>query len=230
MCSSDLPYQKKLYEKIRQEVIEKQAEFAKSGNPLSQLLKLRQVNGSPELIDNTLEINDKYLNKNAKIQRALELIDDIITTDEKVVIFSNFLQPLRVLFQLVNKKYKTCVYTGTMDQAEREKHKYIFCHNPSYKILLGTIGALGTAHTLTAARNIIMLDEPWNRATLEQAEDRCHRPGTTDTVNIYSLITMGTIDEKVHDIIYTKGGTADFIVDNQLDFKNHPELIQMLLS
>lgn len=223
-------YQAKLYEEIRISMLDKQAEFAKSGNPLGQFLKLRQVNGSPELIDDSLEVDNKYLAKNAKIARCIQLIDDIVESGEKVVVFSNFLEPLRALFKLIGQKYKTCVYTGTMDQETREQHKFIFCHNPAYKVLLGTIGALGTAHTLTAARNVIFVDEPWNMATLEQAEDRCHRPGTTDTVNIYTLITTGTVDEKVHDIIHQKAGAANFIVDNQLDFKNHPELIQMLLS
>ena len=224
-------YQKKLYDQVRLSILEKQHDIAKSGDPLGQLLKLRQVNGSPEKVDENLDIESKnYVSKNAKMLRCLELIDDIVSNGEKVVVFSNFLDPLRVLFKRVNKKYKTCVYTGTMDQEEREKHKYIFCHNPAYKVMLGTIGALGTAHTLTAARNVIFYDNPWNMATQEQAEDRCHRPGTKDTVNIYSLVTLDTIDEKVYDIIFKKGATASFIVDNELDFKNNPELLQMLLS
>lgn len=222
--------QKQLYEKVQCQLLEKQADLAKMVNPLGQLLKLRQVNGSPELLDEEIKVDSSYLSKNAKMSRCIQLIDDIVSSGEKVVVYSNFLEPLRVLHKLIKDKYKTCVYTGTMDQAVREKHKYIFCHNPEYKVLLGTIGALGTAHTLTAARNIIFIDEPWNSATLEQAEDRCHRAGTTDIVNIYTIITTGTIDQKVHDIIYRKSGTANFIVDNELDFKNHPELVKMLIS
>ena len=223
-------YQKRLYEEVRLAILQKQAEIAKSNNPMGQFLKLRQVNGSPELVDKLLQVDDKYLPRNAKLSRCVEMIEDIVDSGEKVVVFSNFLEPLRVIFKLLSPKYKICVYTGTMDQEVREKHKFIFCHNPKYKVMLGTIGALGTAHTLTAARNIIFIDEPWNRATLEQAEDRCHRPGTTDTVNIYNIITMGTIDEKVHKLVHDKGATSDFIVDNELDFKNHPELVQMLLT
>lgn len=223
-------YQKSLYESVRLALLQKQSEISKSPNPGGQFLRLRQVNGSPELIDKTLEVDDKYLKNNAKLARCVELIQDILSADEKVVVYSNFLDPLRALFKILSPNHKVCVYTGSMDQEEREKHKYIFCHNPAYKILLGTIGALGTAHTLTSSRNVIFIDLPWNMATFEQAEDRCHRPGTRDTVNIYSLVTMGTIDEKVYDLIYRKAGTANFIVDNELDFKNHPELVKMLLS
>ncbi|MCM1234881.1 MAG: SNF2-related protein [Ruminococcus flavefaciens] len=223
-------YQKKLYDQVRLALLEKQAEIQRSPNPMGQFLRLRQVNGSPELIDDTLKVDSKYLAKNAKLARCMELIEDFVESGEKVVVFSNFLEPLRALFKLLTPKYKVCVYTGTMDQAERENHKRIFCHNPNYKIMLGTIGALGTAHTLTAARTVIFTDEPWDEATFEQAEDRCHRPGTKDTVNVYSIISMGTIDEKVHKIIYDKGATANFIVDNQMDFKNHPDLVKMLLT
>ena len=95
--------------------------------------------------------------------------------------------------------------------------------------MLGRVGALGTSHTLTVARNVIFYDLPWNPSDKQQEEDRCHRPGTTNSVSIYSLITKDTVDEKVHEILYTKEGTANYIVDNNLDLHNHPELFDMLL-
>ena len=56
------------------------------------------------------------------------------------------------------------------------------------KCMIGTIGAMGTGLTLTAASTVIFLDSPWNRATKEQAEDRAHRIGTASTVNIITLV------------------------------------------
>lgn len=226
------PYQQQLYKKYVEDMLMHKDEIVKSFNPLSKFLRLRQINGSPELVDTSIDINDKsYLSKNAKLARLLELLNDILVEpDEKVVIFSNWVEPLRTLYTFVKKYYKVCCYTGTMSQEDREKHKSTFIHNPEYRVILGTVGALGTSHTLTVARNVIFYDSPWNPADILQCEDRCHRPGTTQSVNIYTLITKDTVDEQVHKIISKKEGAAMYIVDNELDIRNHPELFDMLLK
>lgn len=224
-------YQQKLYRKVNEDLISQQEEIIRALNPMSKFLRLRQVNGSPELVDLNLDPTDNsYLSKNAKLKRFLELLDDIVAQDEKVVVFSNWVEPLRTLHRFVSKRYKVCCYTGTMSAEDREKHKRVFIENPAYKIMLGTVGALGTSHTLTVARNVIFYDQPWNPADIEQCEDRCHRPGTSQSVNVYTLITKDTIDEKVHDIISKKEGTSKYIVDNELDLHNNPELVSLLLN
>ena len=96
--------------------------------------------------------------------------------------------------------------------------------------MLGTIGALGTSHTLTVAHVEIFFDEPWNATDKEQAEDRCHRISATEPLMIYTMLTTGTVDDRVHNIVYTKDGIAKYIVDDDLDFKKHPELFDLLLS
>ncbi len=226
------PYQQKLYSNYVADLLEHKKEIIKSFNPMSKFLRLRQINGSPELVDTSLNIHDKsYLSKNAKLSRLLELLNDILADpSEKVVIFSNWVEPLRTLYDFVKRYYKVCCYTGTMSQEDREKHKAAFINNLNYRIILGTVGALGTSHTLTVARNVIFYDIPWNPSDMVQCEDRCHRPGTTQTVNVYTLLTKGTVDEKVYEIITRKEGTAMYIVDNQIDLYNHPELFDVLLS
>ena len=225
------PYQEKLYNQINDELTNQIDTIKRSLNPAAKFLRLRQVNGSPELVDSSVDVSSpNYLSKNAKLTRLLEILDDILQDPaEKVVIFSNWVEPLRTLYKFITKKYKVCCYTGTMSQHDREKHKQAFISNSKYRVLIGTVGALGVSHTLTVARNVIFYDSPWSPADIEQCEDRCHRPGATKSVNIYFLITKGTVDEKVHDVISKKEGTSKYIVDNQLDLRNHPEIIETLL-
>lgn len=224
------PTQQKLYRDIAEGMIEHRESIVQSMNPLAEFLHLRQVNGSPELVDESIKVDDKYLSKNAKMKRLLEMIDDIVESGEKVIVFSNWVGPLRTLYQLVSKKYGTCCYTGTMKQEVREQHKQAFINNPKYVVMLGTVGAMGTSHTLTVARNIIFLDQPWNPSDQEQCEDRCHRPGQTQSLNIYTLITKGTIDERVNNILSKKRGISNYIVDNNLDIRSNPELFDILLG
>ena len=224
-------YQTKLYERIVNELRSETTEILTSLNPMARFLRLRQVNGSPELIDPLLDVSDpKYLTKNAKLSRLLELIDEIVERGEKVVVFSNWVEPLRTLYKFISQKYKTCVFTGNMTLEGRERHKKAFQTNPAYKVLLGTIGAAGTVQTFTAARNVIFYDDPWNPSDKEQAEDRCYRVGTTESVNIFTLVTRDTVDDRVEQILYRKSGVAKYIVDGKLDIRNNPDLLEYLLG
>lgn len=223
-------YQSRLAEEVTMDLIAHAEEIANDLNPMVRFLRLRQVNGSPELVDHDLRVDNTYLKYNAKLVKLLELLEEIHERGEKTVIFSNWVEPLRTLFKFLSSKYKVCCFTGTMSEAERQKHKRVFMNNPEYTVIIGTIGALGTTHTLTAANNIIFYDEPWTYADKLQAEDRCHRISAKKSVNVYTLISKDTIDERVHDIVYSKKDTSDYLVDNKLDFKNNPNLVATLLG
>ena len=223
-------YQAKLYADVLADTLSHRSEILSALNPMTKLLRLRQVNGSPELIDQHLSVDKSYLAKNSKLIRLLELVETIVDNHEKVVIFSNWVESLRTVYKFLALKYKVCCFTGTMKPDDREKHKHTFITNPEYQIMIGTVGALGTSHTLTVANNVIFYDLPWNPATMEQAEDRCHRASTTSTVNIYSIITKDTVDEKVYKLIQNKDGIAKYIVDNELSFRNNPELFDLLFG
>jgi len=225
------PYQNKLADQIAYGIRSRRSEIVGSLNPLTQFLRLRQVNGNPELVDDKCDVDGKdYIKNNAKLKRLLELLDEIHERNEKVIVFSNWVESLRTLYKFVSKRYNTCCFTGTMKSEDREKHKKAFQENPKYTVILGTIGALGTTHTLTAARNVIFYDSPWNPSDKEQAEDRAYRIGTKYSVNIYTLVSKNTIDERVENILYRKDSVSKYIVDNKLDIRNHPELFDMLLG
>ena len=224
------PYQERLYNSVVSEMLMHKDEIVSSVNPMVKFLKLRQVNGNPELVDKTLQVDKNYLPKNSKLIRLLDLVNSITAGGEKVVIFSNWVESLRTVYKFLAKDHKVCCYTGTMKSEDREMHKKRFIEDPEYQILIGTVGALGTSHTLTVANNVIFYDLPWNQATVEQAEDRCHRAGTSQTVNIYSIITKGTVDEKVYHLIMQKDGVSKYIVDNELSIKDNPQLFEFLLG
>lgn len=223
-------YQDKLYKKVLEDVLSARDDIITSLNPMVKFLKLRQINGSPELVDESLVVDKSYLKYNAKLVRLLELLEDIHERNEKVVVFSNWVEPLRTLYKFVSKRYNVCCYTGTMSSASREENKKKFIESPDHTVMIGTIGALGVSVTLTCARNVIFYDEPWTPADKEQGEDRIYRIGTTQSVNIYTLLTKNTIDEKVHDILYTKKGISKYIIDNNLDIHNNPKLFDLLLQ
>lgn len=227
---NNTPYQDKLYSIVIANLRGMLSSIALSPNPLAQLMRLRQVNGSPEILDPELKVDKTYIQHNAKMQRLIELVDEIIDRGQKVIIFSNWVEPLRTIYRILSEKHKICSFTGTMNSQDRQKHKEVFMNNPEYKILLGTIGAAGTTHTFTASNNIIFYDEPWTPSDKQQAEDRIYRIGTTKSVNIYTLISRNTVDEKVHDILYRKSTMSDLLIDNKLDLYKRPDLLDWILG
>lgn len=224
-------YQRKLYDSIEQGAIDSIEMIRESINPLSHLLKLRQVCGSPELIDEELTVDKEYVSKNAKLQELLVLIDEIIERGEKVIVFSNWVKSIITLYRFINEQYpnSVCQYHGELTTSQRDEEKSKFLAMPNKKILLGTIGAAGVSHTLTCASNVIFYDEPFTYADKQQAWERAYRIGTTSTVNVYTLLTLNTVEERVHDIVYRKKSISEFMVDS-IDIKNNPGLLDYLLG
>lgn len=223
-------YQKRLYTKIAKELEARAGEITEQKtNPLVEMLKLRQVNDAPELVDPELKIDKSYLNKNAKLAEIISYIDEFVASGEKVVVFAKYLEPLKTLYKFIATKYKTACFTGSMSDAKREQHKKVFMNDPECKVLIGTIDAMGTSHTFTAARVGIFFEESWTAADQEQAEKRLHRISTNGTVRFYTFLAANTVDDRVHRIIYEKKATSDYIVDN-IDVRHNPEAFLQLLG
>lgn len=223
-------YQQGLYTTIVADMMRNEEGIVSSMNPLAKFIRLRQVNGCPECVDDTLAIDKDYLNKNAKMRRALELIDEIIERGEKLVVFSQWVSPLKTLYRFIAGKYKVACYTGTMTEQKREADRQRFMNDPDTKIMIGTVGALGTSSTLVCANNLIFLDEPWNASDRSQVEDRINRIGAVKQSNIYTILSKDTVDDRVHQIMTEKGDIAKYIVDGEIDIRKNPELFRMLLG
>lgn len=177
-------------------------------NLLSLITRLRQATACPSILT-----TDKI--SACKIERAKDLIEQITSNGEKVVVFSNFKE---TIYQLASQleEYKPLVCTGDTDQVEIDKNKELFQTDPSRPVMLNTIAKMGTGHTLTAASYMIFIDCTWTAAQNGQCEDRIHRIGTPRPVTIYYLWARGTIDEKVKAIVEDKSLIADFVIDDKV--------------
>lgn len=212
--------QAKIYKEVHAEVLENIDLIKSSNNPLAELLRLRQATGYTGILSSTIQESAKY-------ERALEIIEDIISNDGNVIIFSNWTKIINPMIEKL-KKYKPAVITGETKDREAELEK--FMKNKSCRIICGTTSAMGTGLTLTKANYVLFLDSPWNRANKEQAEDRAHRIGTKGTVNIITLVCKNTIDEKIEQLIQEKGDLADLMVDGKIGNRRKTEMLDFLLS
>lgn len=213
------PKQAKIYKEVSMEIKENIDKVTNAINPLAELIRLRQATGYTGILSSTIQ-------ESAKLDRLEELLDEIVSNGGKALIFSNWTSMTTPTFERL-KKFNPAIITGETKDRVKEQDK--FMNDDTCKIIIGTIGAMGTGLTLTAGSTVIFLDEPWNRATREQAEDRAHRIGTKENVNIIFLITKNTIDERIHDIVEQKGHLADMLVDGKV-VGDKKQLINYLLS
>lgn len=196
--------QDKLYRDVTNQIIEDIDRIMLLPNPLTELIRLRQVTSNPNILTSKNITNVKY-------DRIVDILE---STTDKVIIFSNWTKVINPLYiKLSSLGYNPALVTGESKDPILEMNK--FQSDNTCKVILGTTPALGTGYTLTAANTVIFIDEPWSKAIKDQAEDRCHRIGTKGTVNIITLICKDTIDERIHQIIKDKGELSDHIVDGK---------------
>lgn len=204
-----------LYDRIKKKT---KADIAKmKGNRvaiLAMLINLRKITCHPKWID------EKYKDS-VKFERVHQLMQEIAANEQKAIIFSNWATPINWLYDEL-QLYNPAIITG--DTKDRMNQINKFQEDDSCKLIVGTGGAMGTGLTLTAASNVIFLDEPWSRALKDQWTDRAHRIGTKNNVNVYTLLCKNTIDEFVHKTVLTKG----IVSDNVVDGKNLDELLAEL--
>lgn len=184
-----------------------------SKNLLGKIVRLRQATSCPQVLSSKNIISTKVL-------RCVELAEDIINQNEKVVIFSSFKETCYQLGELL-KEYNPYVITGDTNDNDTNKFIVDFQNNKnSSKIIIATQQKLGTGVTLNSARYMIFVDCPWTNSDYSQATDRIYRIGTTKPVFIYNLICSGTIDVKVSQLINDKKALAEYIIDDKIENEN----------
>ena len=215
--------QMKLYDDVLNEITKDIDKVILSPNPLTMLIRLRQVTGNPQLLSSKCQDNPKF-------NRLVEIVDEVVSGGGKCLVFSNWTSIINPAFDLLKtKNFNPAKYTGE-NKDSRESEKDRFMTDSRCKVLLGTVDAMGTGLTLTAANTVVFLDEPWSRAKKDQCEDRVHRIGTKDSPNIITIMCKGTIDESIHNIVFRKGKLSDIIIDKEEDILRNPKIINYLLS
>jgi SNF2 family DNA or RNA helicase len=190
--------QRKLYlaelRRSREQVMQTVAErgLAKSKiHVLAALTRLRQICCHPQLVGNDAV--------SGKTDTLLELLEPLLQEGQKVLIFSQFVQMLRLLeAECKARQISTHILTG--ETKERQTVVQNFQDDGQAAVFLLSLRAAGTGLNLTNASYVVLYDPWWNPAVEAQAIDRSHRIGQTRTVHAYRLIAPGTVEEKIWEL------------------------------
>ena len=205
--------QARIYREVTDDIKNNIDQIKIAPNPLAELIRLRQATGYTGILSSTIQ-------ESAKLDRMEELVEDAVENGQKVIIFSNWTQMTDVIFERLSDvrthNYDIGIITGQTNDTDRQSIVDRFQNDDNCKVIIGTIGAMGTGLTLTSGRVMIFMDMPWNRALYDQAVDRFHRIGQSDNVTVYNIMCKNTIDERINEIVRLKGEMSDALVDGHV--------------
>lgn len=189
----------KLYNAILDEIffdIENSKGIQRKGIILKILTALKQTCNHPAQF---LDIKNPKISESGKMELLVDILSNILDANEKVLIFTQYVEMGKLIQELISKKFKREVLFLHGSQTRIEKANVIdtFQEDENYKILVATLKTGGTGLNLTAAQNVIHYDLWWNPAVENQATDRVHRIGQENDVMVYRFITKGTLEETI---------------------------------
>jgi len=160
-----------------------------------------------------------------KISQTIELAENIIEQDKKVIIFCNFTDSLN---KIVEHFGKIAVKIDGSNSKEQRQHSVDeFQNNPKVKVFVGNIKAAGVGITLTSAEVVIMNDLSFLPSDHAQAEDRAYRYGQKNNVLVYYPIFENTIEGVIYDIINEKKRVIATVMG---DFQNPSDAAEEIMN
>ncbi|MEN9528787.1 MAG: hypothetical protein RI932_660, partial [Pseudomonadota bacterium] len=186
---------------------------------------LKQICNDPAMLDPRYEGVGS-----GKLELFEEILSEALASDQKVVVFSQYAKMInRLSERLTQRGVKHVVLTGQTTQ--RGQLVKQFQEDNEVKVFLGSLLAGGTGIDLTSASVVIHYDRWWNAAKENQATDRIHRIGQQKNVQVYKLVTKGTLEERIDEIINRKKLIFERFVEEDAEiFKNlsREDLLKLL--
>lgn len=215
------PQQAALYKKVLEEsmkVIEGFDEsdnkqlFERQGIILQMMLALKQVCNHP-----TQYLKDGQFvpSLSGKTEMLLDLIDSIVESGKKVLVFTQFKEMGDMLQRFIEERIGVqpmFLHGGCSIKQRKEMVDRFQQNKHSDRVFILSLKAAGTGLNLTAATHVVHYDLWWNPAVEAQATDRAYRIGQKKNVVVHRFITQNTFEERINDMINNKRTLAEMTV------------------
>ena len=200
-----------LYKKMAKEmIVEIEETHATAAIVLTKILRLSQItSGFITDIDGAVRVFD-----NGKLTVCIDLLEDMLAQDKKVVVFCRFVKDIERLQEAIQDKLKVTplILSGSVPMSQRDGLVQRFQNDKKEKIFIAQIQAGSLGIDLTAASVAIFYSLDYGYANYIQAKDRIHRHGQTQKVTYYHLVVPNTIDSLTLTILKQKGNLAHSII------------------
>ncbi|MEU3509839.1 DEAD/DEAH box helicase [Streptomyces longwoodensis] len=207
-----------LYEAVVREsllAIESAEGIARRGLVLKLLGALKQICDHPALYlkeEHGQYADDRLVARSGKLALLDELLDTVLAEDGSALVFTQYVGMARLIAaHLAGRAVPVDLLHGGTPVAERERMVDRF-QSGAAPVLVLSLKAAGTGLNLTRAGHVVHFDRWWNPAVEEQATDRAYRIGQTQPVQVHRLITEGTVEDRIADMLQAKRALADAIL------------------
>ena len=174
---------------------------------LAGLMRLRQICDTPALF------MEDYKGNSGKLDSLRDLLSQIAEGNHRVLIFSQFRGMLdRIEEELPQLGLTSFKITGSTPSQDRQEMTKVF-NQGERDVFLISLKAGGVGLNLTGADTVILVDLWWNPAVESQAIGRAHRMGQEQAVEVYRLVTRGTIEEKIQELQEQKRNLVSEVLD-----------------
>ena len=150
-----------------------------------------------------------------KIKDTIELAENILEQDKKVIIFTNFTETLNRIADHFGKQ--AVKLDGSTPKPQRQYAVDQFQDNEKIKVFVGNVKAAGVGITLTAAEAVIINDLSFVPGDLAQAEDRAYRYGQKNSVSVYYPIFDNSIEAIIYDMVNQKKQNIGTVMGDNMD-------------
>ncbi|MEO3856296.1 DEAD/DEAH box helicase [Acrocarpospora sp. B8E8] len=208
------PEQATLYQAVVEEMLSKIDDsegIERRGNVLAAMTRLKQVCNHPAQL---LKDGSPLPGRSGKLTRLEELAEEIVLEGDKALVFTQYAEFGTVLQPHLQARLDRPVLWlhGGLSKQRRADLVDRFQNDPEPAIFLLSLKAAGTGLNLTAASHVIHVDRWWNPAVENQATDRAFRIGQTRNVQVRKFICLGTLEERIDEMIERKHALADRVV------------------
>ncbi|MFI5794380.1 DEAD/DEAH box helicase [Streptomyces sp. NPDC051677] len=206
-----------LYEAVVREsllAIETADGIARRGLVLKLLGALKQICDHPALYlkEESASVGDALAARSGKLALLDELLDTLLAEDGSALVFTQYVGMARLIAaHLTARAVPVDLLHGGTPVPERERMVDRF-QSGATPVLVLSLKAAGTGLNLTRAGHVVHFDRWWNPAVEEQATDRAYRIGQTQPVQVHRLITEGTVEDRIADMLQAKRALADAIL------------------
>ena len=221
--------QSSLYQEVLNSAIaevEANEGMKRKGLVLKLINSLKQICNHPSHFTKT---HKAKINDSGKMEVLINMLENILESDEKVLIFTQYVKMGEIMKELIEERFNTEVLFlhGSLSRKKRDELIEKFQNNSQNKIFILSLKAGGTGLNLTAATNVIHYDLWWNPAVENQATDRAYRIGQENNVMVYRFITKGTFEEQINNMIHEKEELANITVGNGEKFITEMDICEL---
>ncbi|GAA3802381.1 DEAD/DEAH box helicase [Sphaerisporangium flaviroseum] len=214
------PEQASLYQAVVSDMmarIDDSEGIERRGNVLATMTRLKQVCNHPAHL---LKDGSRLAGRSGKLARLEELAEEIVEEGDKVLVFTQYaefgslLQP----YLAAHLDRPVLWLHGGLPKKKRDALVERFQNDDEPMIFLLSLKAAGTGLNLTAANHVIHVDRWWNPAVEDQATDRAFRIGQKRNVQVRKFICVGTLEERIDEMIERKKALAESVVGTGEDW------------